>query len=69
MALLFLFHHIGENGVDVKHNEGNYGNKSSWNLQFYFPLVIVTVASHTVIHFHAPSTAVDGFSFWSYARL
>lgn len=63
MMLFFFFYPFEENGVDVKHNEGNYGEKSSWKLQFYFPLVILAAAaaaSHTVIHFHAPSTAADG---------
>lgn len=73
MMLFFFFYPFEENGVDVKHNEGNYGEKSSWKLQFYSPLVILAAAaasaSHTVIHFHAPSTAADGFSFWSNARL
>lgn len=49
MVPFSFFCRLAGNGADLKHNEGNYGEKSSWILRFYFPLVILAVASHRAI--------------------
>lgn len=69
MMLFFFFfcYHFEVNGVDMKHNEGNYGKKKKVILE---PLVLFSSHdSHTVTHCHAPSTAADGFSFWGNVKL